>query len=318
MKKLLFLLMVLSIVYVHAAGSLVMVRSDNDENYLSSPSQMNFSALNNSFDTNKDTVIFIHGYMNNFSSCKSTYESAVEAVKTKLGNINYVGFHWPSKVAWFGTAIERASQAGPYVVHLAKHITSKYNGNGHKIHIISHSLGGHVTLSTLKQAGSSNVAWGTLCYMAPAVHNDAFQKSFCGVNERGQRVNNIYHSTRDGVLVYLYGLYDKLFHDDLTLDCYPDEIEKFLNEKTTEEQLAYWQALDEKIENEGYLPERGNELDAFLMEQEEKAKREAMGINGALPGTKIDNKNYHDYASSHSSYWEAANLKRIAGDIKLK
>lgn len=316
MKKLFFLLMTVCIVYASAAGSLVMVRSDNDENFLSSPSQMNLSALDNSFDKNKDTVIFIHGYMNNFSSCKGTYESAVSAVKTKLGNINYVGFHWPSKVAWFGTAIERASQSGPFVAYLAQHITNLYKGNGHKIHIISHSLGGHVTLSTLKS--SNNIAWGYLCYMAPAVHNDAFQKSFCGVNTKGQLANNIYHSTRDGVLVYLYGLYDKLFHDDLTLDFYPEAIENFLFNMTTEEQLAYWEALDEKIENEGYLPGRGDELDAFLMEQEEKAKREAMGINGALDGTKIYNKNYHDYASSHSSYWEAENLKRIAGDIKLK
>lgn len=290
------------------AQSLVMVRCDQDESgFLSSPSQINLSGLQSSFDVNVDTVVFIHGYLTNFDDAKGNYESAVSILKTQLGKRNYVGFHWPSKVVWFGTAVENANQCGPYLMHILTNITKWYGSSNRKIHFVTHSLGARVMLNTLKLNSARYVKWGSCFNMAAAVHNNAYDTPFTGTNEVAQR-NFIYHSDRDGVLKYIYSLYYFLFDRRRT------ESREFrdFDQMPDPQKIEYMRNLDENVQ-QGFAPE--TELDIFLCESMERAKQDAMGLSGSLPANKVENINVTDIASSHFYWSHTEVLKKIASKM---
>lgn len=313
MKKF-FLLLFICLIWANASGSLVMVRADSNETYLSSPSKMNLTDVIHSFNPNVDTIVYIHGYMNDFNGAKSQYSGAVNIMKPILGDRNYIGFHWPSKVIWFGTAIKNANKAGEYLVYALTEINKFYNGNGRKIHVVCHSLGGRVLLDTLACPEAPYLPWGNLCLMAPAVHSNAHTTDFPGTYRFG-KAQYVYHSKKDGILKYLYTLYYWLFgkgREELEYNRNA-EMEAWLK-KSWEEQRAYLANLEKKIAN-GWTPT--SELDKMLAESLKISATRAMGISGSQIIGKVINMNYTQYAPSHSSYWGSEILKKIASE-KLK
>ncbi|HNZ66933.1 MAG TPA: hypothetical protein PKM32_06140, partial [Planctomycetota bacterium] len=65
MKKF-FILLLLCLVWSEASGVLVMVRADKDEEFLSSPEKMDLTNLRNTFNPNVETIVYIHGYLNDY------------------------------------------------------------------------------------------------------------------------------------------------------------------------------------------------------------------------------------------------------------
>ncbi len=291
-----------------------MVRSDDgsSKEFLASPSNISFTSLSSGFDPNVDTIVMIHGFLNNFEDCKGAYTAAMNTLKPIIGKRNYVGFHWPSKVLWFGTGVENANKAAPYLAHVLVNITKWYGGNGHRIHFLTHSLGGRVILNTLEDVSARNVAWGQCYTMATAVHNDAFQNSFAGANEIPQKFY-AFHSEGDYVLKYIYSLYYFLFGKGDRRASSP-EIEAFMN-LSFEEQIAYLQKLDESLQNNMKFANELSELDTELAEALERGKS-AMGLYGSEPAYKVENVNMSDIISSHT-YWENQQaITRVAGKMK--
>lgn len=333
MKKILFLLLlfVFAISYANAAGSLVMVRADDDEEFLSSPEKMKFKNLDASFDKNKDTIIIIHGWLNDYKEAKRVCKEVIKPAREVFGNSNYVGFHWPSLDAWFGSAVRHADKAGKYLVHTLIHISKLYNNNGHKIHIFCHSLGARVTLDALTRSGIEEAALGKVCFTGAAVANDSFSKSFSGANKKGQEMNYIYFSKKDDVLSKLYALYEELFNvvltdteKEYTKEEWLDSLERSNVKQALKEfvqwdfqkQLDYLQKIDTQME-ERAVPE--TELDIILTEALERSKKDAMGLTGSTlygVGTKIANKDYHHDVDEHSDYWNSKIVIRICSDMK--
>ena len=331
MKQFLLLLVIFATVYANAAGSLVMVRADKDEEYLSSPEKMKFNDLDASFDRNKDTIIIIHGWLNDYKEAKRVCKEVIKPAREVFGNSNYVGFHWPSLDAWFGSAVRHADKAGKYLVHTLQHITELYKGSSHKIHIFCHSLGARVTLDALTRSGVEKTALGKVCFTGAAVSNDSFSKSFSGANKQGQEMNYIYFSRNDGVLSNWYALYEELFNIVL-----PDSEKEYTKEEFLEAlgrhgkkqalkdfvewdlqtQMDYLNKIDKQME-ERAVPE--TELDIILTEALERSKKNAMGLTGSTlygVGTKIANKDYHHDVDEHSDYWNSKIVIRICSDMK--
>ena len=158
-KGIIFLIIILCIssVYSQSKTSLIMTRcSKNDKELLSSPSQMNLSNLQNNFNDNQDTMIFVHGFKTSFSDATKNYQASINHLQPALGNLNYVGFHWPGNfLIDFGAAIKNANKSGAYLIYLLQKIQTWYGNSNCKIHIISHSLGARVTLQALKCKRSS-------------------------------------------------------------------------------------------------------------------------------------------------------------------
>ncbi len=281
-----------------------MIRCDKDEEFLASPSDMQLGELQNSFDTSVDTVVFVHGYQNNFSEAKGAYEGAVPVFKSKIGKRNYVGFHWPSNVLWFGTAVSNANKSGRYLLHALSSISKWYGNSSRKVHLVTHSLGARVLLNALQLNDARYVKWGYCFNMAAAVHNNAYEDSFANTNEIPQR-NYIYHSDRDGVLKYIYTLYYWLFD---RLERRSREFQEW-DQMSDDQKIEYLKKLDQSIQ-EGNIPV--TELDMYLWENMERASKEAMGLVGSVSAYKVENINVTDIASSHS-YWQHTEvLKKIA------
>lgn len=303
LKSFLFLIMVFSCLLLAQSGSLIMVRCDNDEEFLESPSQMQLGHLQSSFDTSVDTVVFVHGYMTNFDDARGNFEGAVSVLKSKIGKRNYVGFHWPSKVLWFGTAVTGANTSGRFLLHVLSNISKWYGSSNKRIHLMTHSLGARVLLNALKLNEARYVKWGYCFNMAAAVHNNAYIDSFAGTNEIAQK-NYVYYSDRDGVLKYIYTLYYWLFDRNERGREFPD-----WDQMSDPEKIEYLQKLDQTLQEGGY-PQ--TDLDMYLMETMERASKEAMGLVGSVGVSKVENLNVSDIASSHS-YWEHTEvLKKIA------
>ncbi len=306
MMKKFFILLLLCLVWSEASGVLVMVRADKDEEFLSSPEKMDLTNLRNTFNPNVETIVYIHGYLNDYSSAKDTYKEAVKDAKAIIGDRNYIGFHWPSQVIWFGTAVDNANKAGKYIAYALTEVHNLYGENPQKIHVICHSLGCRVILNTLSLPEAQNLPWGNICMMAPAVRSSAFRKEFPDTNLYAK--NYIFHSTRDGVLKHLYSLYESLFGEDRTER---NELIEWIN-KPVEEQLAYIEELDQKLQN-GFQPT--TELDYMLRNALAVSRKDAMGLNGAQAGANIINMNYRHFAHDHQDYWRSKIQNLIATEL---
>lgn len=298
------------------AGSLVMMRSDNgDGEFLSSPSSMNLSGVQTSFDTSVDTIVFVHGFNNSYDKAKTTFTQVATSLRGKLGTRNYVGFYWPSDTLIdFGQAVENANTAGKYLVYALGKISGWYGSSGRSVHVVTHSLGGRVLFSTLKQNEARYVKWGACMSMAPAVHKDVYFGSFNGVNSL-PRQTIVYYSKGDYVLEYFYTLYYWLFERNGFAGT--PEYEKF-KALSLEEKIAYMRKLHLGSQR-GDVPT--NEFDRHLLTGIERAEVEAMGFVGAWLGnpvsvSKVANTNMEAHVDGHS-YWESAEMmNRIAQTVK--
>ncbi len=287
-------------------AQVLMVRCDDggDKEFLSSPDSINLSSLQSGFDPNVDSVVMVHGFLNDFDDCKGSYTATMNTLKPIIGKRNYVGFHWPSKVLWFGTGVENANKSGEYLVHVLVNMSRWYGTSNRKIHLMTHSLGGRVLLNTLSTNQARYVKWGTCYTMASAVHNDSFQTTFPGTNEIPQKIY-VFHSNRDYVLKYIYSLYYWLFGRG-GFD-YP-EAEAWMQMPVTE-QLEYLQRLDEQMQRGETVR---SEFDQFLCDLMVEASKQAMGLEGSQPTYKVENVNVSDVVDSHT-YWEnTAVIERIA------
>ncbi|BBM83525.1 alpha/beta hydrolase [Candidatus Uabimicrobium amorphum] len=300
------LIMCSACLYAETENSLVMVRCDNgsEDGFLPSPQDMELSTLKANLNPNVDTVVLVHGFNTSYSSAKSSYTTACSALVSELGNRNYVGFYWPSNT-WlsFGTAVKHANAAGKYLIYMLSEISKICRTT--RVHIICHSLGGRVLLSTLQQNEARYVRWGKNCLLAAAVHNNIFFTSFANTNLVSQ-YNYVYFSKNDGVLKYLYSLYYWLF--DRKNQKLPGA-EKFLRLSTTE-QLRYMDALDN-----GKFTAR-SEFDRELLRQIRIAEKDAMGLVGAFRGNsnelrKVENIEVSNIVDGHS-YWGNSTVIRMA------
>lgn len=291
--------------YADTENSLVMVRCDNgsEDGFLPSPQSMDLGTLKSNLNPNVDTVVLVHGFNTSYSSAKSSYTTASSVLASELGNRNYVGFYWPSNT-WlsFGTAVKHANTAGKYLIYMLSEISKICNT---RVHIICHSLGGRVLLSTLQQNEARYVRWGKNCLLAAAVHNNIFFTSFANTNTVAQ-YNYVYFSKNDGVLKYLYSLYYWLF--DRENQKLPGA-EKFLN-LSLAEQLRYMESLEK-----GKFVEL-SEFDRELLRQIRIAEKDAMGLVGAFLGNsnelrKVENIEVSNIVDGHS-YWGNSTVIRMA------
>ena len=300
------LLLILSVCVV-GQNSPMMVRCDsgNSSTFLSSPSQMNLASLQQSFQSNLDTVIFVHGYLTSYSGAKKNYTKAINIMRPVIGRKNFVGFHWPGKVLWFGTAVANSNKAGIFLMYLVSKINQWYGGNGHRIHLVVHSLGARTMLTALHQNTARYIPWGKCQVLAGAVHYDAYKTPFTGVNQLPLR-SYVYHSSRDGVLKYLYSLYYSLFGSSKSRNLAGMNSWSKL---TISEQISYLRKLEQSIESG---KKNYSELDAYLYQNIQRAKKKAMGLVGSQPVSKVININVTDVAGSHF-YWDNdAVLRRIS------
>lgn len=293
-------------------AQVLMVRCDDggSKEFLGSPEQMNFSALRSGFNPNVDTIIMFHGFKNDFDGCKGSYTAAANVIQSKVGKRNFVGFHWPSNFFIdFGAAVKNADLATPYVIHTLNEIMRLYGNSTHRIHALTHSLGGRVLLSTLNHNEARYIRWGVCYTMAAAVHNDSFYGTFSGTNEIPQKIY-VFHSDRDGVLKYIYALYYMFFGRNAPESIY-DEMEQF-RQLSIDEQIAYLQQLDSAMQSgrDSY-----SEFDQYLCDMLIESDRTAMGLNGSVPANKVENVNVRDVVDSHT-YWEnTAAIEKVAGKM---
>lgn len=309
MKRVLWLLLLAICVAFPAAqesdsGSLVMVRCDTGygDKLLSSPDKMDLSALAQSFNPKVDTIIFIHGFNNSHSSAKESFGKSVGMLKPVLGDRNYVGFYWPSDLlVMFGTAVEHANKSAPFLMHVLSNINSWYGGSNRKIHLMSHSLGGRVLLSTLKLNDARYIKWGYCFSFAAAVHSDVYFTGFSGTNQPPLKTL-VFHSKNDWVLKYLYSLYYWLF-DSRGFEGTPEysRWQAF----SLEEKLQYMRELELSCDAGG---KPRSEFDAALYSAIEDAEKQAMGLNGAKLGDpvsigKVGNVDVSEVVEGHS-YWD--------------
>lgn len=292
-----------------------MVRCDDgDDGFLGDPSQIKLDQLQAAFNTSIDTVVMVHGFNNSYSAAKDLFGTFVNELKPQLGERNYVGFYWPSDtMPSFGQAVENADKAGAYLAYAMSKISGWYGSSGRKLHLISHSLGGRVSLRAMQDNNARYVKWGYYLSMAAAIHKDAYFKTFTGTNLLPQK-SNVYFSQNDWVLKYFYSLYYWLFDRNM-----PDT-----------PSYRHWQTLDlngkldymrnlEAIYKNRAVP--SDEFDKQLLANIERATTDAKGYVGATLGnpvsiTKVENVEMSDHVDGHS-YWQSAEMiKRIAQLLK--
>ncbi|BBM83306.1 alpha/beta hydrolase [Candidatus Uabimicrobium amorphum] len=299
MKFILTLCLLWTSVVFCEKGSLTVVRCDNGKNkFLSSPQAMQFEELHKNLNPNLDTVVLIHGFNNTYNSAVDTYKE-VYPVASKSGRFNYVGFCWPVNFSIdFGKAVKHANEAGDYLTHTLTTISTLHNGD-RKVHVIAHSLGCRVLLSSLKDNSSRYINWGDCHFFAPAVQHDVFHKSFSGANEIA-RNNFVYFSKDDLVLKYMYALWYWLFGRGESWQELSGA-ENFIP-LSLEEKLQYMRNLENSIAR--------SEFDRELMQQIKRAQA-AMGLVGADAIDNVGNTDSRDFVSGHS-YWQSKEALRIA------
>lgn len=302
------------------SGSLVMVRCDQGDSYYlkKSPSEIDLSALQRSFNPRVDTLVFVHGFNNDFESAEDHFTGVVNSLRPSLGDRNYVGFHWPSDMAPdFGKGVSNANATGPHLAYVLSTIHKWYGGGtSRRIHVLVHSLGGRVLLSTLQQNEVRYVNWGYCFSLAAAVHKDAYLGSFAGTNLVPYRTL-VYHSRNDWVLRDLYAMYYWLFKAPAPA---PEtgRSEGYLawERMGWEERLNHLDALASAAER-GEAPDDPFEIS--LCEALERADAEAMGLVGADLGNpvsvaRVQNIDVSTVVDGHS-YWDNPGIMQRIADV---
>ena len=296
------------------SGSLVMVRCDNDDDdFLSAPSAIDLAPLLQSFNNRVDTMIFVHGFNVSYSGAKDTFTKNTAILKAELGDRNYVGFYWPSDVAPdFTQAIKNANKTTKYLVYVACEISKWYGNNNRQIHIVSHSLGGRVTLGTLKENDARYVKWGKCFQMASAIDNDSYSTAFVGSNLVPQ-YTCVYFSTNDWVLKYLYALGESN-RDDSRFGGTPEKAA--WDTLSLDQRIEYLRMLDNSVER-GNLPT--NAFDLSLYEAIQRSAQKAMGLNGAILDnpviTKVTNIDMSNVVDGHTYWGNTTVMKNIAARL---
>ncbi len=306
MKRIIFFVLLLCFVSLSLQAQ-VLVRSDNDwGGFLSKPSDIDLGELRSKFRSDLDTVVMVHGFNNSPSGAKSSFQVCTSNLRKHIGERNYVGFYWPSNTLIdFGKAVSNANESGPYLVHVLGEISRWYGNSSRKIHIISHSLGGRVLLSTLKQNEIRFVKLGQCFSMAAAVHSNIYTKSFSKTNDAPERTW-VYYSNGDGVLKYLYALYHWLFEMNIASD---SDYDKFMS-LTLDEKLKYMDELYKK-HNNGVAPP--SSFDQSLLEAIQRSSQDAMGLVGCKPLVgKVTNVEVTKFVNGHT-YWSNSKMMELIG-----
>ncbi|WP_372365705.1 alpha/beta hydrolase [Candidatus Uabimicrobium sp. HlEnr_7] len=282
--------------------------NNGNDSFLSSPQEIPLQQLQQNFDASVDTVVLVHGFNNTFSSAKRTFNSVYPVLKSKLGHVNYVGFHWPVNISIdFGKGMKHANKAGDYLTHVLATMTNWYGGSNNKIHIISHSLGARVVLSSLNNNSARYINWGYCNFFAPAVHNNVFLTSFKGTNIFAPH-NFVYYSKNDYTLKYTYALWYWLFGRNDNWQNIPGS-QDFIA-MSMDEKLQYMHSLETKNSRSK------NEFEQQLFTQILRAEKDAMGLVGASTEdvvTKVSNTNAADFVSGHS-YWQSETVLHMAAE----
>jgi hypothetical protein len=254
--------------------------------------------------------VLIHGFRTKFEDAQGQYTTACEVLESCLGTRNYVGFYWPSDLGIdFAKGVSNANKAGQYLIHVLSSVTRWYGNNQGRVHLMGHSLGGRVILSTLKENDARYVHWGDCFALASAVHSNVYFTSFANTN-LVPRKTWVYHSQGDWILKYLYALYYWLF--DRNLQGIPGYQE--WGKLSVEEKIEYLHQLDMKVLS-GEKPD--NEMDKILYEAIERAEKDAMGLVGAMLGnpvsiTKVQNVDVTGVVSGHTYWSNAEVMKRVS------
>lgn len=295
----------------NAAGYVMMVRCDDgsEDTHLSSPEDINLIALRN-LNPNKETVVLVHGFNNSYNGAKSSYTTSSKVLHSKMGDVNYVGFYWPSNT-WvnFAKAVRNANKSGSYLMHVLAEISKVTNK---RIHFVCHSLGARVILSTLNKNEARYISWGKTCFLAAAVHHDSFFTNFAGANLVSQQ-NYVYFSKNDNVLKYLYSIYYPI----ASLNMRSSESSEFAS-LSLDEKIEYMKNLDSNRSVRGI-----SEFDVALLADIDRAGNEAMGLIGSFLGNskelrKVENVEVSDVVSGHT-YWSNTRVfQMVAGQLMSK
>lgn len=303
---------------VATSGSLVMVRSDDgDDGFLNAPSNMVLSKLQQSFNAQVDTVIFVHGFNTSYDGASETFTKNVQLLTPELGNRNYVGFYWPSDLLIdFAQGVANANKAGKYLVYLAAQITRWYGSSNHRIHVLGHSLGARVILSCFKESDARYVKWGHCFLLAAAVHANVYYNSFSGTNLI-PNYSWAYFSHNDGVLKYLYALYYWLFDRNFQQFRDSRELQQW-QQMSVQQKIEYMRQIDVSAQ-QGRLPSTAFEQQIY--DGIQRSSEEAMGLIGAQisdpsPITRVGNVDMSNVADGHTYWGNATVMRTIANVIK--
>lgn len=149
-------------------------------------------------------LILVHGYNNNFEQVIDAYEIIERKMKNVSPNTMVIGFAWPSGDAVFDwwSAKAQANSSGTHLAMLLNKIKES-SSEPTVLDIMSHSLGGRVTLKCLKSLRGKYVR-NYYC-TAGAVDNEALEPGE-EFNESLEGCKNLFvmHSKYDGVLKTAY------------------------------------------------------------------------------------------------------------------
>ncbi len=81
---------------------------DGNNEFLSSPNDMDLGQLQSSFNAELDTVVMVHGFRNTAQSAKKSYQAIYKVMAPQI-QLNYIGFSWPCDfLLEFGKGMEHA------------------------------------------------------------------------------------------------------------------------------------------------------------------------------------------------------------------
>jgi esterase/lipase superfamily enzyme len=125
----------------------------------------------------RDLLIFVHGYNITF---EASIVRAAQLAYDIGGNLVPVAFSWPSEghTELYVTDENNVDISAPALLDFLTELNTRFPNT--KIHLIAHSLGGHVTLHALQRAKLANRPQflANLIFAAPDVDRDEFIAAF--------------------------------------------------------------------------------------------------------------------------------------------
>lgn len=152
--------------------------------------------------TDKDTLLLIHGFNNDFKNVTKAYLDFEKRIRVAGFQDNIVGFTWPSYGQWFqyfGDK-EQVEFAAPALTRFLQRFHPRLGQKA--LHANTHSMGTHLLIQALKSYPGANIRpINEMTCFAADVTNDVLEKGEIGYRA-ARRVNRLtsYFNRHDPVL----------------------------------------------------------------------------------------------------------------------
>ncbi len=151
--------------------------------------------------TDKDTLLLIHGFNNDFDQVTGAYLDFEKRIRDVGFQGNAIGFTWPSFGQWYmyhGDQ-EQVEYAAPALVKLLQRFLPRLGPNS--LHVNAHSMGNYLLIQALaSHPGTARLLDQVTCFAAD-VSNDILEKGEKGFRT-ARRVSRLtsYFNRKDPVL----------------------------------------------------------------------------------------------------------------------